>query len=54
MEFDEPFESEYRLIQIISLKWPTSDVINAIISPWKIFSSIESQPSLFDGFLELA
>ena len=50
MEIEEPLESEYRLIQIIdrgSLKWPSSDVIDL----WKLFSSIESQPSLFDSFI---
>ena len=54
MEIEEPFESEYRLIQIIdrgSLKWPSSDVIYAIITLWKLFSSIESPPSLFDSFI---
>ena len=54
MEIEEPLESEYRLIQIIdrgSLKWPSSDVIDAIITLWKLFSSIESQPSLFDSFI---
>ena len=54
MEIEEPLESEYRLVQIIdrgSLKWPSSDVIDAIITLWKLFSSIESQPSLFDSFI---
>ena len=40
-------ESKYRLIQIIdrgSLKWPSNDVI-AIITLWKLFLPIESQPT---------
>ncbi|KAI6647777.1 hypothetical protein LOD99_8492 [Oopsacas minuta] len=54
MEIEEPSGSEYRLIQIIdrgSLKWPSSDVIDAIITLWKVFSSIESQPSIFNNFI---
>ncbi|KAI6651128.1 Transposable element P transposase [Oopsacas minuta] len=54
MEIEEPSDSEYRLIQIIdrgSLKWPSSDVIDAIITLWKVFSSIESQPSIFNNFI---
>ncbi|KAI6654495.1 hypothetical protein LOD99_891 [Oopsacas minuta] len=54
MEIEEPSDSEYRLIQIIdrgSLKWPSSDVIDAIITLWKVFSSIESQPSIFNSFI---
>ena len=54
MEIEEPSESKYRLIQIIdrgSLKWPSNDVIEAIITLWKVFSSIESQQSLFESFI---
>ncbi|KAI6655342.1 Transposable element P transposase [Oopsacas minuta] len=54
MEIEEPSDSEYRLIQIIdrgSLKWPSSDVIDAIITLWKVFSSIESQSSIFNNFI---
>ncbi|KAI6658772.1 hypothetical protein LOD99_15097 [Oopsacas minuta] len=54
MEIEEPSDSEYRLIQIIdrgSLKWPSSDVIDAIITLWKVFSSIESQPSIFNNII---
>ena len=50
MEIEEPSESKYRLIQIIdrgSLKWPSNDVIEAIITLWKVFSSIESQQTIF-------
>ena len=54
MEIEEPSDSEYRLIQIIdqgSLKWPSSDVIDAIITLWKVFSSIESQPRISNNFI---
>ncbi|KAI6658203.1 Transposable element P transposase [Oopsacas minuta] len=54
IEIEGPSDSEYRLIQIIdrgSLKWPSSDIIDVIITLWKVFSSIESQPSIFNNFI---
>ena len=53
MEIEELSKSKYRLIEIIdrgSLKWPSKDVIETIVTLWKLCSSIESQPSLFDSF----
>ena len=49
-----PSDSKYRLIQIIdrgSLKWPSSCVIDAIITLWKLFSAIENQPGLLGSFV---
>ena len=53
MEIEEPSDSKYRLIQIIdrgSLKWPSSCVIDAIITK-KLFSAIENQPGLLGSFV---
>ena len=54
MEIEEPSDSKYRLIQIIdrgSLKWPSSCVIDAIITLWKLFTAIENQPGLLGSFV---
>ena len=43
-------DSAYTLLQLIdrgSLKWPSYCVIEAIVSLWKIFKSIEEDPLLF-------
>ena len=54
MEIAEPSDFKYRLIQIIdrgSLKWPSSCVIDAIITLWKLYSAIENQPGLIGSFV---
>ena len=54
MEFEEPSDSKYKLIQIIdrgSLKWPSNSVIEAIVIVWKVISSIENNLTLMDNFM---
>ena len=48
------YESAYTLIEIIdrgSLKWPSRPVIYLISKLWNIYTSIESDPALFDKLL---
>ena len=55
MEIEIPPDSKYKLIQIIdrgSLKWPSNYVIEAIVTLWKVFSSIENQPHLMGSFIK--
>ena len=49
IEIEIPPDSKYKLIQIIdrgSLNWPSNFVIEAIVTLWKIFSSIETVAAL--------
>ena len=48
------YQSAYTLIEIIdrgSLKWPSRPVLDVTLKLWSIYTSIESNPELFDKLL---
>ena len=48
------YQSAFTLIEIIdrgSLKWPSRPVLDVILKLWCIYTSIESNPELFDKLL---
>ena len=47
----EDFESSLVLIQLIGLEWPSKQVLNAILTLWKIFVGIENSPALLKLFI---
>ena len=54
MEIEIPSDSNYKPIEIIdrgSLKWLSNCVIEAVVTLWKVFSSIKNQPHLLDSFI---
>ena len=55
MEIEASPESIYKLLQVMdrgALKWPTGIVIHVIVCLWKVFTSIEQQPQLFQEIIE--
>ena len=55
MEIEASPESIYKLLQVMdrgALKWPSSIVIQVLVCMWKIFTSIEQQPKLFQELIE--
>ena len=50
----ETSESIYKLLQIMdrgALKWPSGFVVNVIVCLWRIFTSLEQQPQLFQDLI---
>ena len=50
----ETSESIYKLLQIMdrgALKWPSGFVVNVIVCVWRIFTSLEQQPQLFQDLI---
>ncbi|KAI6649034.1 hypothetical protein LOD99_6917 [Oopsacas minuta] len=55
MEIGESLHSAYTLFQLIdrgSQKWPSTCVIEVIVSLWKICKSIEDRPLLFKDIVQ--
>ena len=49
LQVEEPPDSKYKLVQIIdcgSLKWPSNNVIDAILNVWPTFRKIENSSEL--------
>ena len=54
LQIEEPPDSKYKLVQIIdrgSLKWPSNEVIDAILILWSTFRKIENSHKLSEEFL---
>ena len=55
MEIGESLDSAYTLLQSIdrgSLKWPSTCVIEVVVSLWKICKSIQDRPLLFKDIVK--
>ena len=54
LQVEEPPDSKYKLVRIIdcgSLKWPSNNVIDAILTVWSTFRKIENSSELWKNFL---
>ena len=54
MDIEEPPDSKYKLIQVVdrgSLKWPSNCILEAIVTLWKVFSTIVNDADLNNSFI---
>ena len=54
MDIEEPPDSKYKLIQVVdrgSLKWPSNCILEAIVTLWKVFSTIVNDADLHNSFI---